>query len=61
MKKERVAPMDMKRDIEKLAKEFENCRKALIALGDENRQHLILEMMRMEDCSGAKLPDRSGG
>lgn len=49
--------MDMKTDIEKLAEEFENCRKVLIALGDENRQHLILEMMGMEDCSGARVGD----
>lgn len=49
--------MDMKTDIEKLAEEFENCRKVLIALGDENRQHLILEMMRMESCAGARVGD----
>ena len=44
-------------DIEELAEDFENCRKVLIALGDENRQHLILEMMKMEDCYGARDPD----
>lgn len=49
--------MDMKTDIEMLAEEFENCRKVLIALGDENRQHLILEMMRMGSCSGARVGD----
>lgn len=49
--------MDTKTDIEKLAEEFENCRKVLIALGDENRQHLILEMMRMGSCSGARVGD----
>lgn len=32
-------------DIDRLAKEFEKCRQILLALGDENRQHLILEMM----------------
>lgn len=42
-------------EIEKLAEEFENCRKVLAALGDENRQHLILEMMKMEDCFGARV------
>lgn len=42
-------------DIEELAEDFENCRKVLIALGDENRQHLILEMMKMEDCYGARV------
>lgn len=49
--------MDTKTDIEKLAEEFENCRKILIALGDENRQHLILEMMRMGSCLGARVGD----
>lgn len=49
--------MYMKSDIEKLAEEFENCRKVLIALGDENRQHLILEMMKMENCFGARVGD----
>lgn len=45
----------MKADIEKLAEDFENCRKVLTALGDENRQHLILEMMKMDDCHGARV------
>lgn len=49
--------MYTKADIERLAEDFENCRKVLVALGDENRQHLILEMMRMEDCSGARVGD----
>lgn len=44
-------------DIEELAEDFENCRKVLVALGDENRQHLILEMMKMEDCFGARVGD----
>lgn len=44
-------------DIEKLAEDFKNCRQVLIALGDENRQHLILEMMKMEKCSGARVGD----
>lgn len=49
--------MYTKADIEKLAGNFENCRKVMIALGDENRQHLILEMMKMESCSGARVGD----
>lgn len=49
--------MCTKTEIEKLAEDFENCRKVLAALGDENRQHLILEMMKMEDCSGARVGD----
>ena len=34
-------------EIEALAEEFSSCRKMLIALGDENRCHLILEMMKL--------------
>lgn len=49
--------MYTKADIEKLAGDCENCRKVMIALGDENRQHLILEMMKMESCSGARVGD----
>ena len=38
-----------------LAQEFEACRKILLAFGDEYRQHLILEMMQMEHCGGARV------
>ena len=41
--------------IEALAEEFKACRKTLLALGDENRQHLILEMMQMGDCNGVRV------
>lgn len=47
----------MKIDIEKLAEDFKNCQKVLAALGDENRQHLILEMMKMGKCSGVRVGD----
>lgn len=30
-------------EINRLAEEFESCQKILLALGDENRQHLMLE------------------
>lgn len=43
------------KEIKQLAKEFESCRKVLLALGDENRQHLILEMMKIENCSGVRV------
>lgn len=46
---------DHNEEIMKLAIEFENCKKTLLALGDENRQHLILEMMRMEQCGGVRV------
>lgn len=42
-------------EIQCLAEEFESCQKILLALGDENRQHLMLEMMRMEQCSGVRV------
>lgn len=42
-------------DIYQLAQEFESCQKTLLALGDENRQHIMLEMMRMEHCGGVRV------
>ena len=43
-------------EIHRLAEEFQGCRKLLLALGDENRQHLILEMLRMGECGGLIFP-----
>lgn len=34
---------------------FASCAKISTAIGDETRQHLILEMMKMDDCSGARV------
>ena len=42
-------------EIGQLARDFEDCRKLLIALGDENRQHLILEMVRLKKCTGVRV------
>lgn len=42
-------------EIRRLAEEFESCQKILLAFGDANRQHLILEMMKIEDCNGARV------
>lgn len=42
-------------DIKILAEEFKSCQKILLALGDENRQHLILEMMQMGKCNGVRV------
>lgn len=47
--------MYTKEDIDGLAEDFEQCRKILVALGDENRQHMILEMMKIEDCFGVRV------
>lgn len=42
-------------EIEALAEEFSACRGILLAFGDENRQHLILEMMQMGQCGGVRV------
>lgn len=42
-------------EIHRLAEEFESSRKILLALGDETRQHLILEMMKIEGCEGVRV------
>ena len=44
-----------KQKIINLADSFKNCRNTLIALGDENRQHLILTMMQMGKCEGVRV------
>ena len=41
--------------IKALAEEFKACQNTLSALGDENRQHLILEMMQMGQCRGVRV------
>lgn len=46
---------DDSQEIRQLAREFEQCRKTLLALGDENRQHLILEMLKMGQCGGVRV------
>lgn len=48
---------NLKEEVLQLAKEFEDCRNILLALGDANRQHLILTMMQMEGCGGARVPE----
>lgn len=47
--------MYTKSEIENLAQDFKKCQKVLIALGDVNRQHMILEMMKMGSCSGVRV------
>lgn len=47
--------LEDKKQIEQLSAEFESCRKILLALGDENRQRLILEMMKMGECGGVRV------
>ncbi len=42
-------------DLLELTNEFESCQRILHVLGDENRQHLILEMMKMGECNGVRV------
>ena len=47
--------MEMYKEVADLAEKFASCTKILTALGDETRQHLILEMMRSGNCSGVRV------
>ena len=47
--------MEAQAQVAVLAEEFASCTKILTALGDETRQHLILEMMGFGNCSGARV------
>ncbi len=46
---------EFSKEIDALAADFSSCAKVLTAIGDETRQHLILEMMKMGDCSGVRV------
>lgn len=48
--------MEIWNRIEDLATNFDACRDALCAMGDATRQHIILEMMRM-DYNGSRVID----
>lgn len=43
------------KDIDNLSQEFDNCSKFLIAIGDETRQHMLIEMMKMRKCQGVRV------
>lgn len=47
--------MHTEKDIAQLAEDFKRCQKILTAFGDANRQHMILEMMKMGNCSGVRV------
>lgn len=47
--------MYSKAAVDTLAKRFEGCRVILHALGDENRQHMISEMMKLGSCNGVRV------
>ena len=43
--------------VKELAGKLRSCRKILTAIGDENRLHLMIEMMQMKSCSGVRVGD----
>lgn len=47
--------MNLDRKIEQLTLDITDCQKILIALGDESRQHIILEMLKLKNCTGARV------
>ena len=42
-------------EVKQLAEEFRACQKLLTAIGDENRLHLMIEMMQMNNCMGVRV------
>ena len=67
--------MHTKKDIDELAENFSQCKKILLALGDENRQHMIyyyfdpgmksfellISVLQKAVSITLELPDRSNG
>lgn len=47
--------MDTRDRVAMLADDFASCTEILTAIGDETRQHLILEMMCFGRCSGVRV------
>lgn len=47
--------MEPSKKIGVLAESFSSCTKMLSAIGDETRQHLIVEMLKMEKCRGVRV------
>lgn len=48
--------MNTKDDILRLERELKACRKALVAIGDETRQHILMTMLEGE-CGGNRVID----
>lgn len=42
-------------EVKQLAEEFRSCQKLLTAIGDENRLHLMVEMMQMNSCRSVRV------
>lgn len=50
--------MNTRNDILRLEQEFKDCQKALIAIGDETRQHILMMMLEGE-CRGNRVVDEA--
>lgn len=48
--------MNQMEDIMRMQEEFKECQKALIAIGDETRQYILMSMLEGE-CSGSRVID----
>lgn len=46
---------ELAKQVECLFDDFSSCTEILTAIGDETRQHLILEMLKMGKCSGVRV------
>ena len=46
--------MHTKKEFMKLSADFKECRDVLVALGDENRLHILYQMMITADPMGSK-------
>lgn len=49
--------MEQNEKVYTLAENFSASAKILTAMGDETRQHLILEMMKIGNCNGVRVGD----
>lgn len=47
--------MDVHEQLSLLASNLASCSEILTAIGDETRQHLILEMLKLGECSGVRV------
>lgn len=47
--------MEIQKEVASLAEGFASCSKLLTAIGDETRQHLIVEMLKIGNCRGVRV------
>lgn len=47
--------MNIDDQVKQLGEEIKQCQKILNAIGDESRQHIILEMLKIEKCTGVRV------